>query len=81
MVASARVLTDAFRDAFYGEDIQDKPSGKKKHDLEMDLDDAMKRVNESVKDKDDMEIIDSVFVELNKAYYDKHVHKARELMK
>ena len=81
MVASARVLTDAFRDAFSGEHIQDELSGKKRHHSEMALDDVMKYLNEAVKAKDDMDTIDPVAIELNKAYYEKMLRKAQELIK
>ena len=40
----------------------------------------MKRLNEATKAKDDMDIIDPVVIDLNKAYYDKLVQKARDLM-
>ena len=74
MVASARVLADAFRGAFSGEDMPDEHSGgKKRPNSEMELDDVMKRLNEATKAKDDMGIIDPVVIALNKAYCDKLV--------
>ena len=81
MVASARVLADAFKGAFSGEEKPDeKLSGNKRNNSEIELDDVMKRLNEATKAKDDINISDPVVIELNKAYYDKFVQKARDLM-
>ena len=45
MVASARVLADAFKGPFSGEKMPDeKLTGKKRHDSGMELDDVMKRM-------------------------------------
>ena len=81
MVASARVLADAFKGAFSGEEMPDeKLSGNKRNNSEIELDDVMKRLNEATKAKDDINITDPVVIDLNKAYYDKLVKKARDLM-
>ena len=47
----------------------------------MALDEVMKHLNEAAKAKAFMDIIDPVFVELNKAYYEKMARKTRELIK
>ena len=81
MVAPARVLADAFKGAFSGEVMPgENLSGEKRHNSEMEFDDAMKRLNEATKAKDDMDIIDPVVIDLNKACYDKLVQKSRDLM-
>ena len=46
----------------------------------MELDDVMKRLNEATKAKDDIDTSDPVVIELNKAYCDQLVQKARDLM-
>ena len=81
MVASARVPTHEFRDVFSGEHTQDEnSSSKKRHDLEIALDDVMKCLNETTNSKNDMDIIDPVVIELKKKYYEKLVRKSRDLM-
>ena len=81
MVASARALADSFKGDFSGEEIPDESlSGKKRHNSEMELDDVTKRLNEDTKSKDDIDTIDPVVIELNKAHYDKLVQKARDLI-
>ena len=65
MVESYRVLADAFRDVFKGDDMQEELVGKNSCNSKMALDDAIKRLNEAVKAKDDIETTDPAIVKLN----------------
>ena len=78
MVVPARFLDNTFRGAIYGNDMPDEHStGRKRPNSEMDV---IKRLNEAMKDKDDMGMTDPVVIELNKSHCKNLVRKARDLM-